>query len=370
MTSTAATIPRSSLFDRIMVVAMGRWQPLFIGGVTLILSLIVMGLCALVAGANPVTAIVAIFEGALKGRYEVLATLAEFSAISLTGLAVLIPLRTGFFNIGGQGQVELGALAAVVIGLFVTAPGWIVMIIALLGSLVAGALAAVVPLFLRVQRGASEVTTTIMMNFTCVLFMYVMVTGPLKDPKAFYGTTKLVSTAVRLPTLFEGINAGVLIALGVAVLMYLVGRYTVFGLQSTAVGCNRSAALAGGIKVDRVMVTAVLIGAAIAGLAGGVQILAFSFRVAEGWSKSWGFQGIAVGFMGGNPLGVLVVAFIFAILETGSRNMQAMTGVPAALVSLFQGLPVLIYVGLQAAIRISRWKTGAGRSRRRVVVTR
>lgn len=355
MTSTSATIPRSGLFDRIMAVAMGRWQPVFIGGVSLILSLIVMGLCALVAGANPVTAIVAIFEGALKGRFQVLSTLGELSAISLTGLAVLIPLRTGFFNIGGQGQLELGALAAVAIALFVPAPAWIVMTMALLGSLAAGALAVVVPLYLRVKRGASEVTTTIMMNFTCVLFMYAMVTGPLKDPKAFYGTTRMVPDALRLPTLFEGISAGVLIALGVAVLMYLVGRYTVFGLQSTAVGYNRSAALAGGIRVDRVMVKAVLIGAAIAGLAGGVQVLGFSFRVAEGWSKAWGFQGIAVAFLGGNALGVVLVAFIFAILETGSRNMQAMTGVPAALVSLFQGLPVLIYVGLQAWARISRW---------------
>lgn len=356
MTSTSATIPRSGFFDRVMAVAMGRWQPVVIGGVSLILSLIVMGLCALVAGANPVTAIVAIFEGALRGRYQVLGTLAELSAISLTGLAVLVPLRTGFFNIGGQGQLELGALAAVAIALFVPAPGWIVMIMALLGSLAAGALAVVVPLYLRVKRGASEVTTTIMMNFTCVLFMYAMVTGPLKDSKAFYGTTKMIPTGARLPTLFAGISVGVLIALGVAVLMYVVGRYTVFGLQSSVVGYNRSAGLAGGIRVDRVMVEAVLIGAAIAGLAGGVQVLGFSFRVAEGWSKAWGFQGIAVAFLGGNALGVVLVAFVFAILETGSRNMQAMTGVPAALVSLFQGLPVLIYVGLLAAARISRWK--------------
>lgn len=258
--------------------------------------------------------------------------------------------------------MELGALAAVTVALYLQAPPVVVIVAGLVASCAAGALAVVVPLVLKMKRGASEVTTTIMMNFACVMFMYAMVTGPLKDPKAFYGTTRLIPEVVRLPKLAgSDISLAVALAVVTAFLMFFLVKYTVFGLQSTALGCNASAARAGGIPVARTLALSVLLGAALAGFAGGIQIFGFSFRVAEGWSKTWGFTGIPVAFLGGNPLGVILVAFIFAVLEVGSRHMQAITGVPAALVSLFQGLPVLIFVGLQAAARISKWGRGRGR---------
>lgn len=354
------TPPRA--LDRFLSVALGRWQTAVIALLSVFLSLVAIVIIGLIAGANPWTVLVSIFEGGLRGKYAILTTFAEFSAISLTGLAVLLPFRAGFFNIGGQGQVELGALAAVTVGLFLQAPAFVVIIVGMLAACAAGALAVAVPLVLKMKRGASEVTTTIMMNFACVMFMYAMVTGPLKDPKAFYGTTKLIPVAVRLPKLAgTDISLAVVLAVLTAFLMFFLVKYTVFGLHSTALGCNPAAARAGGIPVARTLAVSVLLGAALAGLAGGIQVFGFSFRVAEGWSKTWGFTGIPVAFLGGNPLGVIVVAFIFAILEVGSRHMQAITGVPAALVSLFQGLPVLIFVGLQAAARLSRWGRGRGR---------
>jgi len=345
----------TSYFDDIIS---GRGQTLFIALASVILSLAILSIFALIAGADPFEALYALFYGALKGRYAISATFAEMSALILTGLAVLIPYRTGFFNIGGQGQLELGALATVVISLYLQAPPNIVLAVALLASMLVGALAVVVPMILRIFRGASEVTTTIMMNFASIMFMYAMVTGPLKDPAAFYGTTKAVPAAVRLPMLpGTTVHSGVLLAVLAAVVMFIVTRYTVFGLQSKMIGANAPAARAAGVDVKGVTIRVVLLGAALAGLVGGIQILGFSFRVAEGWSKSWGFGGIPVAFLGGNPLGVVLVAFIFAVLETGSRQMQAMTGVPAALVSLFQGIPVLIYVGLKAAAYIYKPKS-------------
>ncbi len=353
--------PSAGVFERFMSLALGRWQTAMIALFSVLLSLISIMTIGMAAGATPWTVLASIFEGSLRGRYALLSTFAEFSAISLTGLAVLLPFRSGFFNIGGQGQVEFGALAAVVVGLFLKAPPAIVIVLGLLVSCLAGALVAVIPLVLKVRRDASEVTTTIMMNFACVMFMYAMVTGPLKDPKSFYGTTKLIPEVMRLPKVpGTEVSLAVVLALLTALLMFILVRYSVFGLRSAALGYNQAAARAGGIPVVRTLTYSVLLGAALAGLAGGIQQFGFSFRVAEGWSKTWGFTGIPVAFLGSNPLGVIVVAVIFAVLEVGSRHMQALTGVPAALVSLFQGLPVLIFIGLQAAVRLSRWSRARG----------
>ncbi len=323
---------------------------------SVVLSLAALCVCSFLAGASPLKVMTALFEGALKGRYALVTTLSEWVAMTLCGLAVLIPYRAGFFNVGGQGQLEVGAIAAAAVVLSLTAPRPLVILIALLAAVAAGILVVSVPLVLRLRRGASEVTTTIMMNFACVQFMYAMVTGPLKDPESWYGTTPPVPEVYRLPSFPPGtevpvgIWVAVLIALGAA---WLVSS-TVFGLHLRAVGGNRAAAVAAGIPAERVFAKAVLTGAALAGLAGGLELLGYTFRVAEGWSKSWGMVGIPIALLGGNPLGVLVVGLLFAILETGSRSMQALTGVPAALIYLFQGLPVIIYLGLRASAWYSR----------------
>lgn len=331
------------------------WGPsLKIGVWSVVLSLLALSIAALAAGANPGVVMVSLVKGALQGKYALLSTWAELAAISLAGLAVQIPLRAGFFNIGGQGQLEAGALAAVALALHLQASSWLAIPAVLATAAAVGALTVAIPLLLRLYRGASEVTTTIMMNFAVLEFWNAMITGVMKDPKAFYGTTAPVPQAYRLPILPGGAHAGIWLAVAAAALMYVLLRYTVFGLQLSAVGGNRPAAVAAGIPATRVMAIAVLLGGALAGLAGGIQVMGLTYRVAEGWSKSWGFSGIPVALLGGNPLGVLVVSFVFAILETGSRSMQATTGVPAALVYLFQGLPVLIYLALNSSSLLRR----------------
>lgn len=325
-----------------------------VAALSVLLSLAALFLSALAADADPVQVLVSLVQGALSGRYAILTTFAELTAISLCGLAVQIPLRAGFFNVGGQGQLEAGALACVMVALKLQATPWLAIPAALAAAAVGGALAAVIPLFLRLRRGANEVTTTIMVNFACVNLSYALVTGPMKDPRAFYGTTPTVPEAVRLPVWLGGVGSGVWITVAIAVLMYLVLRFSVFGLHVAAAGNNPRAAIAAGIPVTRVMAKAVLLGAALAGVAGGLMVLGLTFRVAEAWSEQWGFTGIPVALLGANPLGVLLVGFVFAVLDTGSLSMQARTGVPAALEYLFQGLPVLIYLALNSSTLLRR----------------
>ncbi len=335
------------------------WQSqIGISMLSLSLSLILLLTMALISGAQPLAVLISLGEGALRGKHSIISTLRETAVITLAGLAVLIPIRVGFFNIGGQGQIEIGALAAVIVATNLKGPPAMVVGASLIAAMAGGAFTILVPLFLKIKRGASEVTTTIMMNLACIQLVSALITSVLKDPTAFYGTTQPIPDPYRLP-LFPadlGLHLGVWITLIIAVIAYWLMKRTVLGMYLKAVGSNRAAAEAMGISVNKVLAAAVLAGAALAGLAGGIQAMGVTYKVAEGWSKTWGFTGIPVAFLGGNSLGVIPVAFLLAILETGARHMQAMTGVPSALVYVFQGIPVLLFVCL-SAMRLLQKKT-------------
>ncbi|RJQ04796.1 MAG: ABC transporter permease [Bacillota bacterium] len=334
-------------------------------GLTIVASILALWICTAFAGASVTQVLSTMIEGALGRRNAVLATFAEFAPIALCGLGVLIPYRAGFFNIGTQGQLEVGALAAITVVLTLGGSPWVTLPLAFLAACAAGMAASVIPIVLKLRRGASEVTTTIMLNFTCVLLVYAMITGPLKDPSAFYGATPPVPAPFRLAAVpAGGPHLGVWIALAALLVFEVILNRTVFGTQVRAVGYNRQAALLAGVRVDRVTILAVVGGAAMAGLAGSIQVLGVTYRVAETWSKGWGFTGISVALLGGGPVGVLIVSAIFAILETGARSMQALTGVPAALVYLLQGIPVLVYLAVRSsrlgARKAAPVETGSG----------
>jgi general nucleoside transport system permease protein len=194
-----------------------------------------------------------------------------------------------------------------------------------------------------------------------------MVTGPMKDPTAFFGTTHAVPDAARLPLspAASGVHLGVWLAIAAAGIVHWAQRRTLFGFRLAALGGNRAATRAAGIPVDRVLAATVLVSAALAGLAGGIQVLGVVYRVAEGWSQPWGFVGILAALLGGSPLGVLGASFVLAALENGGRHMQAMTGVPSAMVYMLQALPVILYLALRATPLARRLAGGATSAPRR-----
>ncbi len=311
-------------------------------------SLLGLWLLAVLVGVSTSSVLGALVEGSLGSRQAFAATLRETAPVALCGLAFLLPFRAGFFNIGGQGQLEAGALGAVLVATLAGGPATGTAALAV--SAAAGAAVAAPALVLKVRRGASEVTATIMINFAVIELVLAMVTGPMKDPAAFFGTTHAVSDASRLPVAPAGlgVHLGVWMAIAAGVALHWAQRSTRFGFQLAALGGNREAARAAGIHVDRVLAVAVLVSAALAGLAGGIQVLGVVHRVAEGWSRPWGFVGILAALLGGNPVGVLGASFVLAALETGGRHMQAMTGAPSAMVYVLQALPVVVYLGLRA----------------------
>jgi ABC-type uncharacterized transport system permease subunit len=332
-----------------------------IAAICVLVSLLAVVTLSLVVGAAPLVVLAALAEGALGSWQALTSTMRELVPIALTGLAFLLPLRAGFFNIGAQGQLELGALAAVAVATTLQGAPAVVIGAAMLAAATVGAAALLLSLVLKVVRGASEVTTTIMMNFAVLEFTLAMVTGPMKDTTAFFGTTLPVPDRMRLPGLpaGSGFHIGIWLGVALVLLVHWVARATVFGFHLRAVGGNVTAARFAGIHVDRVLAGVVLLAGALAGAAGGIQVLGVVHRVAEGWSKPWGFTGILAALLGGSPTGVLAAAFLLAVLESGARHMQAMTGVPSALVYVLQALPVLLFLALRSLPALRRLGTEA-----------
>jgi ABC-type uncharacterized transport system permease subunit len=315
----------------------------------IILSIVLLGALAALYGASPIEVIFVLCEGALSGKRAIVYTLLQMAPIVLCALAVYIPARARFFNVGGQGQLEIGGLAAMIVGTCLTGPPALVIVLAMLAAVVGGMLTISIPLLLKMKRGASEITTTIMMNFICTYLIYALITsGPLRDPGAFYAASRGVPGEYLLPHFppNSGLNIGVYLVFVIAIIVALFMKHTVAGIRLKASGMNMNAARAAGIQVNRLIVLSTLAGAACAGFAGGMVVLGVTERLAEGWALAWGTTGMAVAHLGGSPLGILPIAFILAVVEIGARYMQAMTGVPSALVSVMQGLPVVIYVCL------------------------
>jgi len=315
-------------------------------GVSLLAAmLLVAGLVELVGG-NAWAALSAIVSGVVGSRQAIVETVLDATPTALCGLAFLIPFKAGFFNIGAQGHLQLGALAAVFVTTTLSLPAPLMIPLALIVSALAGVLLMAPALLLKAKRGANEVTTTVMLNFVAIEFVLVMVTGPMQQPDSFFAESNLIPSDYRLPVMV--VHVGVFLAVAIIVAAGWILKRTVFGFRLDALGGNPSAAEALGMRTGATLTKAVLVAGAIGGIAGGMQALGVVFQVAEHWAKPWGFLGILAALMGRNPVGVIFAALLLSGLEIGGRNMQAMTGMPASLVFLLQSVPVLLLLAMRS----------------------
>lgn len=316
------------------------------------IALAVVSAMCLLFGIYPRELMRTLFEGAIKGNALEL-TIEQIAPLCLTALALFVPFAVGFFNIGGEGQLWVGGLAAVFVTLNYQGPPVLVIPLALLAAALAGAIAVIIPLIIKLKIGTVlEVTATIMTNFICINFVQAMFTGVMKDPGAFYGTTYPVPQMFRLPVislLGIDVHIGILFAIMIVIGIHLLIRHTVYGIQLRAIGFNPEFVHAAGTSINKVVISAVFGSAALAGLAGGLQVLGASFRVGDGWSLGWGWSGIAVAFLSsGNALAIIPIAFGYATLGTAALYMQALLGLPVALVYVLQNLPILVFLSLKA----------------------
>ena len=282
----------------------------------------IAGVLIALAGANPFLAYGAIVDGAFGSRLAVTETLTRATPLILTGLAAAIAFRAKLWNIGGEGQFMLGALAAAALGsqnvLHLPVPLLVTMLMA--AGALAGMVLLLVPLGLRLRFGVDEVVTTLLLNFIVLLFVSMMIEGALKDPLAFgWPQSVPVVSEAELPKLVDRsrLHIGLLVALLCAVVLQIVQSRTVFGLRSRAAGLNSEATRFAGISLSRTLVTVACISGGLAGLGGAIEVLGVKGYVTTDLSPGFGYSGIIVAMLANlQPLGVAFAA-LFAATRAG-----------------------------------------------------
>lgn len=299
----------------------------------------------LLSGQNPVAAYAALFDGAFGGVGPITETLVAATPLILGGLAFAVAAQAGLFNIGIEGQLVLGGLAAgLVAALPLGLPAIIHLPLALLAAIVAGGIWGGIPGFLKARTGAHEVITTIMLNY--LAFRVSTVVIGLEDALPVnpnLQATEPAEVGSRLPRLVEGtrMHAGFLVALlAAAVLWYLLYR-TTMGYRLRTVGLSRGAAAYAGIAWGATITLAMVMSGILAGLGGATDTLGLQgryYNVAAGY----GFTSIAVGLVGRNhPFGVVLAGLLFGALSAGATRMQNTAGTSKDLVSVLLGLVIL-----------------------------
>lgn len=310
------------------------------------------GLLLSLGGYDPLAAARALVGGAFGTRDALLSiTLVRSIPLILTGLAVALAFRAGVWNIGAEGQLYAGAIAAVWVGLNGDGlPAWVVVPGTLAAAVTAGTLWALVPALMRVRLGVGEVITTILMNFIGINLAAYMVHGPLQEPRRVFPQTEQIAEAARLPALVAGtrLHLGFAVAVALALLLSLFLRRTKLGFRVRAVGAGVEAAgVSGRIDVGGVVLAAFLCSGAIAGLAGGVEVTGLTYALYEGLSPGWGYTAIAVALLAGlSPVGVLATGLLFGALEAGAGAMQREAGIPAVWVTAVEAIIILAVLGM------------------------
>lgn len=344
-----------------------RWLPVVSALAALGLTLATAALALALGGYPPVEAFGALIDGALGTPSAVFSiTLVRTVPLLLTGLAVALAFRAGVWNIGAEGQLYAGAVAAVWVGLHMEGwPAFAAMSAPLLAAGVAGAAWAALPAWMKLRLGVGEVITTLLMNFVAIELSAWLVHGPLQEPRGVFPQTESIAEVARLPLLVPGsrLHVGFALALVLAGLMWWALRATRAGFLVRAVGASPDAArVSGRIPVGRVVAVAFLVSGALAGLAGGVQVTGVTFALYENLSPGHGYTAIAVALLAGlHPIGVVGTAILFGILEGGASAMQRTAGVPAAWVEGIQALVILSVLIVDRVIRrVAREREGAG----------
>jgi simple sugar transport system permease protein len=317
-------------------------------------------LLLLISGSDPGAALNAIADGAISSDYALSSSVAKAVPRLLAALGIALALRGGLYNIGAEGQIYIGGLAAAAIAVQSGLTGLPALLLALVAAMVAGAAWGAIPGVLRVKRGVSEVITSLMLVYVAIRFANYMLEGPWLVEGSTFPATAPVPLSSSLPPLVDGtvLNAGALIALAaVPFVAFLMGR-TVFGLRLKAIGGNTSAATAAGTSVGRTIIVVMAVSGAFAGLAGAIEVVGIRGQLLEGFSTNYGFDAIAIALLGRlNPYGILLAALLFGALDAGGTGLQATGGadLPAGIVQTVEGLAILyVLMGLGASRLIER----------------
>ena len=320
-------------------------------------ALLVGAVMLLLLKVNPIEAYRALWEGAFGTSNAFAETLVKATPLLLVGLGICISFRGDVINIGGEGQMIVGALLATWVGLtFTTLPGWFVITLSMLAGFLGGAIWGGIPGLLKAYFRVNEILSTVMMNAIAVQLMNFLLRDAMIDPEQAQRASKIPQTArlleeFHLPRLIPTrLHLGALIAVILAILVYILLWRTTLGYRIRAVGQNPHASRYAGIKVQRYVVLALLFSGAFAGLAGATQVFGVNYRMitdgsSSGFTGGAGFNGIVAALFGQlHPIWSIPASILFGALLVGANSMQRVVQVPSALITALNGLVVVFVV--------------------------
>lgn len=328
-------------------------------------TLLVSSLLVLWAGAPVGQTYGLLFQGAFGSLFAWSETLTRAVPLILTGLAATVAFKARLFNIGAEGQLYAGALAAVSVGGLhggdgLALPLWVLFPLMMLAAALAGALLLLGPALMKQRLGVDEVVTTLLLNFIVLLLVSALLDGVMKDPLAM-GWPQSVSLIpeLELSRLIEGtrVHSGLIGAVLLALLVWALFRYTVLGFDIRAVGANARAAAFAGVPVTRTIVRVALLSGALAGLAGAIEVAGRAGYVTLDMSPGYGYSGIVIAMLAGlNPLGVIAAGVFVAGVLVGADSMSRAIGVPTYLADVIVAVALLsvLVATLLAQYRVHR----------------
>jgi simple sugar transport system permease protein len=308
------------------------------------LALLLFGVILLLSGKNPIAAYGDIFASTLGTTYGLSEVLVAMIPMLITALAVALPARVGLINVGGEGQLYIGAAFATWGALtFQSWPSWALLPLMVLLGMLGGALWALVPGYLKSIGLVNETITTLLLNSIAPKVIGFLVFGFWHSAMDTVKTANFVSAA-RLPAFFgTRVHLGLVFGLVLLLVFWLFMKYTRWGLEMRAIGGNAQAARRNGIPVKRYLVAVMCMGGAIAGLAGMSQVSGFYGVLLLNFSTGLGFMGFLICWLaGGDPLGILLMSFVVAVITTGGNLLQLTRDLPYAVINILLAFTLFV----------------------------
>jgi simple sugar transport system permease protein len=337
-------------------------HPLLVPALAVVTALIVGAGVIAVAGGDPLAAYAGLLEGAFGSSRALSETAIWATPYLLAGLAVAVAFQGGLFNIGAEGQLALGAVAAAWAGYALpdalggaSLPRVLHIPLTLLAGALAGGLWGALPGWLKAKTGGHEVINTIMLNYIALNAVSFLLNGPMKDPTPgnVIARTRLIAEGARIPPLFDDLRLhwGFVLALALAALAAWALRNTTLGFEIRTAGRSPDAARYAGIRVGPVIVLTMALSGMLAGLAGAIEVSALNHRHELGFSQGYGFDAIAIALLAkAHPAGVVPAALLFGAMRNGATRMQFLTQIPVDVISVIQAL-ILLFVAADVIIR-------------------
>jgi simple sugar transport system permease protein len=335
---------------RIERTAAPLWMRPLLPVAAILLTFIITSVLVLLVGANPFQAAYYFLVEPLSGRVSAIEVLVKATPLLLTGAAVTIAFAGGYWNIGAEGQLYAGAVAATAIGLAMdNIPAAIALPLVIAGGFAAGLLWALIPALMKVKLAIDEVVTTLLLNSVALYAVSALLNGPWRDPISQWPQSPDIAATAIFPKLIarSRLHLGFLLAVVVIITLWFILTRTTLGLRMRAVGLGPEAARFAGIPVERTMLISALASGGVAGLAGVSEIAGIHYHLIDAISPGYGYTGILIATLGAlNAWGVALAALFVGLIDTGAQTVSRALGTPVYLGDVIQATLLLVTLGV------------------------